>query len=203
MASPPSLQEEHVGSWASYATIQTNICLLRRKPQGRKVGSHDRISGKPTRLDGFAVIRLRQRPARNLPLVVYDCSERWAKMCEHEVLCAHALCQGAEIGCQALAIEGSRRKPAALVRPHDGVERRVHDDVRPVRQFLHLRGCRGSAWWGEHIVACVAADLHTSSRRVYAIGRMARSMRRPDRTHVHAPGGPTHLRVVLRLSCVH
>src|SRR5438132_466693 len=88
------------------------------------------------------------RSSRNLPLVVYDCSERWAKMCEHEVLRAHALCHGAQIGCQALAIEGSRRKTAALVRPHDGVERRVHDDVRPLRQFLHLRGCRGSAWWG-------------------------------------------------------
>src|SRR5438067_13481335 len=97
--------------------------LLRRKPQGRKVGSHNRISGKATRLDRFAVIRLRQRPARNLPLVMYDCSERWAKMCEHEVLRAHALCHGAQIGGQALAIKGSRRETAAPVRPHDGVER--------------------------------------------------------------------------------
>jgi len=34
-------------------------------------------------------------------------------------------------------------------------------------------------------VACVAADHHTSSWRVYAIGRMARGMRRPNRTDFH------------------
>src|SRR5437899_1112336 len=98
MASPPALQEERVGSWASYATILTNICLLRRKLQGRKVGSHNRISGKPT---------------------------------------------------------------------------------------------------------CLDADHHTSSRRVYAIGRMARSMSGPDRTHFHVTGGPDDLRLVLRIECDH
>src|SRR5204863_9723176 len=80
--------------------------LLRRKPQCRKIGSDNRISGEPARLDSFAVVRFRQRTARNLPAVVYHCSERWAEMCEHEVLRSHALCHGAEIGGQALAIIG-------------------------------------------------------------------------------------------------
>src|SRR5882724_10169122 len=75
----------------------------------------------------------------------------------------------------------------------------MHDDVHPLRQFLHLIGCRGSAWWREHIVACVAADHHTSSWRVYAIGRMARSMSRPDRTDFHVTGRPDDLRLVLRI----
>src|SRR5437762_724816 len=66
-----------------------------------------------------------------------------------------------------------------------------------------VRGGRGSAWWGEHIVACVAADHHTSSRRVYAIGRMARSMSGPDRTHFHVTGGPDDLRLVLRIEGDH
>src|SRR2546428_11456480 len=73
-------------------------CSLRRKPQGRKIDSDNRNSGEPARLDRFAVIRFRQRTARNLPAVVYHCSERWAKMCEHEVLRSHALGHGAEIG---------------------------------------------------------------------------------------------------------
>src|SRR5712691_5969473 len=91
--------------------------LLRRKPQGRKIGSDNRISGEPARLDRFAVIRFRQRTARNLPAVVYHCSERWAKMCEHEVLRSHALCHGAEIGGQALAIIGYWWKSAVPLWP--------------------------------------------------------------------------------------
>src|SRR6266480_1443327 len=75
----------------------------------------------------------------------------------------------------------------------------MHDDVHALRQFLHLIGCRGSAWRREHIVACVAADHHTSSWRVYAIGRMARSMSRPDRTDFHVAGRPDDLRLVLRI----
>src|SRR5438067_7479038 len=95
-------------------------CLLRRKPQARKIGPDNRISGETARLDRFAVIRLRQRTARNLPLVVYHCSKRWTKMRKHEVLRSHALCHGAAIGGQALAIKRSRRKTAAPVRPPYG-----------------------------------------------------------------------------------
>src|SRR5437868_12554083 len=79
----------------------------------------------------------------------------------------------------------------------------MYDDVHPLRQFLHLIGCRGRAWRREHIVACVAADHHTSSWRVYAIGRMARSMSRPDRTDFHVTGRPDDLRLVLRLERDH
>src|SRR6266849_6181536 len=49
--------------------------LLRRKPQGRKIGSDNRRSGESARLDCFAVIRFRQRPARNVPTVVSRRSE--------------------------------------------------------------------------------------------------------------------------------
>src|SRR5213078_958631 len=109
---PPAERSAASRCWALISMVR-KPCLLRRKPQGRKVGSHNRISGETARLDHFAVIGLRQRTARNLPLVVYHCSERWAKMCEHEVLRAHALRHGAEIGGQALAIKGSRRETAA------------------------------------------------------------------------------------------
>src|SRR5207247_3692971 len=60
-----------------------------------------------------------------------------------------------------------------------------------------------SAWWREHIVACVAADHHTSSWRVYAIGRMARSVSRPNRADFHVTGRPDDLRLVLRLEGDH
>src|SRR5213078_2293258 len=109
---PPAERSAASRCWALISMVR-KPCLLRRKPQGRKVGSHNRISGEPACVDRFAVIRLRQRTARNLPLVVYHCSERWAKMCEHQVLRSHALCHGAEIGGQALAIIGSWRKSAA------------------------------------------------------------------------------------------
>src|SRR5258708_9169768 len=49
-----------IALWASIPmATKANLCLLRRKPQGYKIRSHNRISGEPARLDRFAVIRLR------------------------------------------------------------------------------------------------------------------------------------------------
>src|SRR5437867_4262710 len=124
-------------------------------------------------------------------------------MCEHQVLRSHPLCYGAKISSQALAIETCRRKSTGLVRPQDGVDRRVYDDVNSLRQSLHLFGCRGGAWRRELVVGSVAADHHTSSWRVLAIGRMARSMGRPDRTHFHVTGRPDSLGLVLRIERDH
>ena len=46
--------------WAAISmATKAHLCLLCRKPQGRKIGSHDRISGEPARFDRFAVIHLR------------------------------------------------------------------------------------------------------------------------------------------------
>src|SRR6266849_7833413 len=81
-------------------------CSLRRKPQGRKIGSDNRNSGEPARLDRFAVIRFRQRTAWNVPLVVSHRSDRRGKMCEHEVLRSYPVCHGAKIGSPALSIKG-------------------------------------------------------------------------------------------------
>src|SRR5437667_6112670 len=120
-------------------------------------------------------------------------------MCEHQVLRSHPLCHSAKISSQALAIETCRRKSTGLVRPQDGVDRRVHDDVNSLRQSLHLFGCRGGAWRRELVVGSVAADHHTSSWRVHAIGRMPRSMGRPNRADFHITGRPDDLRLLLRL----
>src|SRR5947209_4018646 len=83
------------------------------KPNAREIGPDDDIYGEPARLDRFAIVGLRQGAARNLPGVVDRRAKRWAKMREHEVLRSHALCHGAEIGGQALAIIGWWRKSAA------------------------------------------------------------------------------------------
>src|SRR2546425_5155288 len=96
-------------------------CLLRGKPQGRKIGSDNRIPGEPARLGCFAVIRFRQRTVWNLQLVVSQRSERRGKMCEHEVLRSHPLCHSAKIGSQALAIKGSRGESAVPVWPQYGM----------------------------------------------------------------------------------
>src|ERR1700741_4573571 len=50
-------------------------------------------------------------------------------MSEHEMLRPHALCHCAEIGDVALAIIDCRGHSAIPVRSHDGVRRRMHNDV--------------------------------------------------------------------------
>src|SRR5262249_10029516 len=110
---------------------------LQRKMDSREVGSYDNVAGKSALLNRSPVIRFRQR-ARNLPGTLALRSNRRYQMRKHEILRACALRHGAEIGGSALAIKGIRKHFAALVRCHNWVNRRMHDDVSPCCQLLHL-----------------------------------------------------------------
>jgi hypothetical protein len=89
---------------------------FRWQPQARKIGSRNGLSSEPASLHGFAIIRYRQHSTGNVPTIVPCRSERWSKMCEHEVLRAGALRHGAKITSQALAIEALRWKSTPAVR---------------------------------------------------------------------------------------
>src|SRR5258706_366660 len=53
------IAEKPTASASMQATTKAKTRLLRRKPQGREIGSDDRNSGEPARLDRFAVIGFR------------------------------------------------------------------------------------------------------------------------------------------------
>jgi hypothetical protein len=160
-------------------------CLLRGNPQGGEFSSHNCSSGEAACLNRLSVIHLGQWTPRNVPPVVPCCSERWREMRQHEVLRPHPLCHRAKISRHALAIKGGRRESAALIRAQDGVHRRVHNDISPLCQLLHLIGCRMRTRQCGHIVAGIAPDHNASGRGVHAIGCMARNMGRPNRQNFH------------------
>ena len=110
------------------------------KTQTRQVRPYDDAPGEPAILDRLPVVRLCQRFARDLEGILLLCSDRRDQMSQHEMLRARTLGHGAEIRGGALAVISVRKHSAALLRSHDGMDRRMHDDISPVGQPLHLIG---------------------------------------------------------------
>ena len=94
----------------------------------------------PPSCDCLSVVRFRQGPPGTLNGYLLVRAEWRDQMGEHQMLRARALCHGAEVGARALAKIGIRKHSAAFVRPHDGMNRRMHDDVGALRQLLDLVG---------------------------------------------------------------
>src|SRR5216683_241207 len=120
-------------------------------------------------------------------------------MREDQMLRPCTLRQPAKIERITLAIIGRWRKSAALVGAHDGMDRRMHDDVSSFGQLLDLIRCRRRPWWYGHIVAGVAADHDAAGWRIHAIGYVAYDVRRPNGADLHIAGGPDKLWLVLGL----
>ena len=77
-------------------------------------------------------------------------------MRQYEVFRTRPLRHGPQIRRGALAIVSIRKHAAAFARPHDGVDRRMHDDVGSLRDSLHLIGGRRAV--AQNVVSGVAAD---------------------------------------------
>ena len=92
------------GEQDSLQTPLKNLVSFRRKADAREIGSHDNVAGEPTRLDRFAVIRLRQRTAGNLEVTILCGPDGGRQVREHEIFRARSLRHRTEIGGRALTI---------------------------------------------------------------------------------------------------
>ena len=169
---------------------------MRWQAKGREIGSDDGLSGKATVLHGFPVIRFRQRAAGDFEGPLLFRSERRDHMREDQILCACPFGHRTEIESIALTKIGVRKEPAALVRPHGGMNRGMHDHIGALGQPLDLFGCRRRAWRQRHIIAGIAADHHAAGRRVHAIRGMAGNMRGADGADFDIARRPHGLRLV-------
>ena len=149
---------------------------LRRKSDACEVSAHNNFSSKAAVFDCLSVIGFRQSTTRNFPRPLAFCPDRRNEMRKHEIFCSNPLRHRTQIGGTALPIIDWRGHSAALVWSHDGMDRRMNDDIGPHGQLLNLIGGRRCTWRRKYIVACITADHHAPSRGVHTIGSVTRGM---------------------------